>query len=228
MIFVIIFLAELSSLFYFSKLLTTSLAQLFYFLTKSHRATVSLLAAIYLPGTVIHELSHVITAGVLMVHTGEMEFTPQIREDGVKLGSAEIGKTDPIRRALIGVAPVILGSAAIIALLVYFHNLITTHQVSLWAYPVVFYLLFELSNTMFSSPKDLEGTLGVLVIIISFFIAIYLLGFQQVFQTINTLFTRFLLEPTKLAALLMLIPIGVDIIVYLLVSFLTNRKIRTS
>src|SRR3989442_1579645 len=117
MLFLLFFLLELLSLFFFSKLLINALARLFYFFTHSHRATVSFLAALLLPGTIIHELSHIITAGVLMVHTGEMEFTPQIREDEVKLGSAQIGKTDPFRRALIGVAPVILGSAAILGLL---------------------------------------------------------------------------------------------------------------
>src|SRR4051812_26423996 len=101
-IFTGVFLLEIICLYFFSKLLIQSIAQIVYSKTHSHKAIVYVLAVLFLPGTIIHELAHAITAGVMLVHVGEIEFVPQITERGVKLGSAQIGVTDPIRRSLIG------------------------------------------------------------------------------------------------------------------------------
>lgn len=226
MVYFVIFLAELLSLFLFSKLLTNSLARLFYFFTRSHKGTVSLLAALYLPGTIIHEMSHVLVAGALLVHSGEIEFLPQIREDGVKLGSAEIGVTDPLRRALIGLAPVILGSALILGLLAYLNHLITLNQASIWAYLIIFILIFELANTMFSSKKDLEGTLGVIIIVGSFISACYLLGFGDLFNWIGKLYIDHYQSFFQSAIYQLLVPIGLDLAFYLSVKVLIHKTHR--
>lgn len=228
MVYFVVFLAELLSLFLFSKLLTNSLARLFYFLTGSHKGTVSILAALYLPGTIIHEMSHVLVAGALLVHSGEIEFIPQIREDGVKLGSAEIGVTDPLRRALIGLAPVILGSALILGLLAYLNHLITLNQTSIWAYLIIFILIFELANTMFSSKKDLEGTLGVIIIAGSFISACYLLGFGWLFNWIGKLYIDHYQSFFQSAIYQLLVPIGLDVAVYLSVKLLIHKTHRLS
>lgn len=225
MLYFVIFLAELLSLFFFSGLITKALAQLSYFFTGSHRGTVAALAVLYLPGTIVHELSHILAAGVLFVHTGEIEFIPQIREDGVKLGSAEIGITDPLRRAIIGLAPVLLGASLILGILAYLNYLITSNHASVWIYIIIFILIFELANTMFSSKKDLEGTLAVLVAIGLIVIAVYLFGFGSWFNWVGNLFT-FYESFFRTASFQMLIPIGIDLAVFLLVKLLVHRKLR--
>lgn len=201
------------------------MARLFYFLIGSHKGTVAALAVLYLPGTIVHELSHILVAGMMFVHTGEIEFIPQIREDGVKLGSAEIGVTDPLRRAIIGLAPVLLGSSLILGILAYLNYLITSNHASVWVYIIIFILIFELANTMFSSKKDLEGTLAVLVAIGLIVVAIYLFGFGSWFNLVGSLFT-FYESFFQTASFQMLIPIGIDLAVYLLVKLLVHRKLR--
>ena len=63
---------------------------------------------LFLPGTVIHELAHVLSAGVLLVHVGEVEFMPQQTPEGIKLGSAQIGQ-----RHFFGVAVTVGMSVAV-------------------------------------------------------------------------------------------------------------------
>lgn len=179
MIYIFIFFLGLLILFFSSNFLIKSLAGFFFRLTKSHKATVHILAYIFLPGTLIHELSHVLAAGMLLVPVGNFEVLPEIRENDVKLGSAQIGKTDPLRRAFIGVAPVIFGMAVILSVLYY---LTTASVVEFWVFVTLVYVIFVTSNTMFSSKKDLEGTLEVGAMVIGLFIAFYLLKFNAFFS----------------------------------------------
>lgn len=192
-----------------------ALGRLFHLVTKSQKSAVFLLAGLFLPGTLIHELSHAIMAGVLLVHVGAIELIPEIRENGVKLGSVQIGLTDPFRRALIGVAPVIFGVAILIASLLYlFSNLNQTSHIPYSIWIIILYIIFVITNTMFSSPKDLEGTFGVLGFIICLFAGLYLLQFNQVFEYIGSLFTAETTEFLKKANLVLLIPIIIDLLVW--------------
>ena len=100
-----LFIVELVSLFFLSRGITSSISYILYKISHSQKFTIVSLAILFLPGTIIHELSHIIMAGICLVHVGEMDFLPQSSPEGVRLGSAEIGLTDPFRRALIGVAP---------------------------------------------------------------------------------------------------------------------------
>lgn len=215
------FFLELILLFFLSRQLTQSLMRLIYRLTKSRESTVNVLAFLYLPGTIIHELSHILTAGVLMVHVGNAEFMPEIREGSVKLGSAEIGQTDPFRRALIGLAPVILGIALIAGAVWYVF--IFSQAFSIVKLVILLYLLFEVSNTMFSSPKDLEGLLEVSALIISLFIAFYFLNITLPFNLISNFLSNNQ-ELIKKVDLFLLLPIGVDLTVFTATKLFTPSK----
>ena len=220
--FALLFFIELLFLFFCSKLVIKSLAQIFYNLTRSNKGTIYLLAATFLPGTIIHELAHAITAGVLLVHVGGVEVMPEIQEGGVKLGTAQIGQTDPVRRALIGLAPVLVGLLIILGTLFFFVSSFKDGSLPFWAYPVIVYSLFEISNTMFSSRKDLEGIGVFLVIILSILAGLYLVGIHQPFGWIGNLLgssAHFF----KLASLLLFIPIGIDLATYGLAKLLLKR-----
>lgn len=224
-LFITIFLIELFSLAFFSNLLINALAKLFFHLTHSKHATIHLLAFLFLPGTVIHELAHVLSAGALMVHYGDIEFTPEIRPDGVKLGTAEIGKTDLFRRAIIGVAPVLVGLILILSLLFFVTaRLISGENVPFWLAIVFVYVLFEVGNTMFSSRKDLEGAAEVLLIIIAFFIVMYILRFEAVFTFIGSLMTDSVAEFFKRADLFILVPIIIDLLIFGLVKLFLPKQ----
>src|SRR3989338_5643040 len=62
-----------------------------------------------LPGIFLHEFSHILMAELLRVKTGELRLKPEISEGQLRLGSAQIASTDPLRLTLIGVAPFITG-----------------------------------------------------------------------------------------------------------------------
>ncbi len=180
MLFILIFLVELTLLFFLSKHLINELSKIFLRISRhNYSFTVNTLAVIFLPGTIIHELAHLLTAGILMVPVGELEVIPEISERGVKLGSVQIGQTDPIRRILIGVAPVLVGISIIVGLI--FFNLDTLKSFSpFWLAAVLAYGIFEVSNTMFSSKKDVEGALvflSALIIVVGIlWAALYLTG----------------------------------------------------
>lgn len=194
-------------------------------MTGSKHATISLLALLFLPGTIIHELAHVLSAGVLLVHYGDIEFMPEIREDGVKLGSAEIGRTDPIRRALIGIAPVLAGVLIILGslfLLTFWWD--QGNSIPFWAALVLIYILFVVGNTMFSSKKDMEGTVEVLIVLACFFVAMYLLKFYQVFEFLAGLLTAGVVDFMKRANLFLLVPIIIDLLIFGLVKIVFPKR----
>ncbi len=168
MLFVGLFFLFLILLFISSYLLTQSLSTLFYRITRSERWTITILALLFFPGVLIHELAHFLMATILFVPTGEIEFIPQIMEDRVKLGSVQIGQTDPFRRAIIGIAPVIVGASVLIGVLYYFTTSTFAFTTPLDILKVlgILYIVFEISNTMFSSKRDVEGTLELLVAIV--------------------------------------------------------------
>ncbi len=166
-ILILIFCLELLILFFLSRKITQKLAG---------KLSIRELALLFLPGTIIHELSHVLSAGVLLVHVGEVEFMPQQTPEGIKLGSAQIGQTDFIRRAIIGFAPVLLGLSIILGISFYF---IANFDGPWWAVIILLFILFEVGNTMFSSKKDMEGTAAFLVIFSSLLVAFYFLGFHE-------------------------------------------------
>ncbi len=168
----LIFLGTFLGLFLVSRLFTSELGQFFVRKTKNPTLTIHLLAIVFFPGVLIHELGHFLMASILFVHTGEIEFLPKVQEDGIKLGSVAIGRTDPIRRLLIGVAPVVSGIGLLFLASYY---LVPLWPIS-WKTLVFCYVLFEIGNTMFSSKKDLEGALGFLLLLIFIGICLFVLG----------------------------------------------------
>lgn len=188
-----IILALFALLFFLTKHFSQTLYNLIYALTHSRTFPISILALIFFPGIVVHELSHWITAELIRVRTGEITLYPVIEEHGgVRLGSVAIERTDPFRRLTVGLAPIILGIVLLASLtLVWKQYLGSTLNVDLasvltlnpnWAAvqkllssPFTYgyiYASFVIGSTMYSSKKDLEGF--AVVAGIAIFIAIVL------------------------------------------------------
>lgn len=221
LIFLVIFFLELMLLSFFSRLLITSLSKLFYRFTRDRETIINILAVILWPGTVVHELSHAITAGVLMVHVGDVTLTPEIDGEHVILGKAEVGVTDPFRQLLIGVAPAFWGLAIIISSLWYFTS---AGEIILWHLLLLLYLVFVIANTMFASKKDMEGSLIVFLLLISILVALYLLKINQPFVWIESLMTENFGEFMKKVDLFLGIPLGVDLLVYSLTQIVLGKR----
>ncbi|MGQ9626883.1 MAG: hypothetical protein ACUVV0_08270 [Anaerolineae bacterium] len=69
---------------------------------------------LFLPGIVVHELSHWLAAKLLLVRTGKISVWPGRKRGGkMQLGSVEVGPADPFRASIIGLAPLVSGSLII-------------------------------------------------------------------------------------------------------------------
>lgn len=158
-----------------------------FLLTKRIDLSMTIFAILFLPGVLIHELSHYGMARLLNVPVGKLSLIPQPLPDGrMRLGYVETQSTDFIRDALIGAAPLIVGS-----FVVAYAGLINLQFTIFWAeftmsdlslaisdlsgifnqqdFWIWFYIIFVVSSTMFPSTTDRRGwtpillTIGVLV-----------------------------------------------------------------
>ena len=165
---IFIFITELFLLSLLSRKLTQSLYVLFFRLFHSKTIAMTILIILLFPGTVIHELAHLFVAEILRVRTGKLTLVPESLEEAeIRTGSVAIAQTDPLRRTLIGLAPVYVGIAALAAIS------------SLPVLPILtFYGMFAISNSMFSSKEDMKGVIPF-IITVGLFIALgYYAGFR--------------------------------------------------
>lgn len=222
MLYPILFFGELFLLFLLSRALTQRLSLFFFSRTRSQTVTIYLMAILFFPGTVIHELSHALAASFLGVHVAQLEFIPKFRGDSIKLGSVAVAKTDPFRRLLIGMAPFLLGTLLLLALLwaSLSYHLYQDRLVLLF----VGYSIFEIGNTMFSSAKDMEGALDVLLFLTVLVLLCFFLGFRLPAISPGVLFSKpMVVQIAKSGCLYLLVPIGIDI---LFIFFLRLFRVR--
>jgi hypothetical protein len=90
------------------------LQAIFLLLTRHENAAVGMFALLFLPGVLLHELSHYVMARLLGVRTARFSILPNILPGGkLQLGFVETEQVDLIRDALIGLAPLISGGALV-------------------------------------------------------------------------------------------------------------------
>lgn len=223
MLYFLLFLAELILLFFLSKKLVNSLARFIYKFTRSHKVVVHTLAVIFLPGTILHELAHLLFAGVMLVPVGKLNVVPEIEGESVKLGSVQIGHADPIRRMIIGVAPALLGMILIFSIFI----MVKIGISPWWQIVLALYFLFQIGNTMFSSKKDIEGSI-LFFILVLFLSAVILLALYlwnpALLHNISKIDFSFAIPFFKHAASYLIIPVSLD----LLIIFLAKLAISAS
>lgn len=175
-----------------------------------------LFAILFLPGTIVHELSHFVMATLLIVRSGKLEFIPEEQGDGVKLGSVSIEKTDPIRKLLIGSAPFIFGTSIILGFLFYtsYNNLLGDWRVVAF----LVFLIFEIGNTMFLSQSDIEGSWKVFIILITFMALGVVFKIDLSFISAELIFTEDNVRILQTANLYLLAPIVIDSVLLLFLS----------
>lgn len=159
----------------------------------------------FLPGVLIHELSHLLVAQLLGVRTGNISIFPQeIKGESVRMGSVQSEQTDPLREILIGSAPFFTGLAIISFIVLFQFGFLLSGIVDIqnllsqlsFVKIVLLYLIFSIANTMFVSKEDQRGWWFIPLILISIaslFIAFDIkldlkelsLNFQALIQTIN-------------------------------------------
>lgn len=141
-----------SVILYFISRKTTTL--FFYFLRRiSHheKFNFSLIAILYLPGTIIHEMSHFFAALVLFLKVRDVSIFPSFQKNYIKLGSVTYERKDFIRGFLVGIAP--LGGGMMVLYGIGSFHLFPSPHFLLNA--LMIYFIFTVSSTMFSSSQDL-------------------------------------------------------------------------
>lgn len=223
MFFVLLFFCELLLLFFLSRLVTQQFSFFIYRMTRSQTAMIYSMAFLFFPGTVLHEISHFLMAGLLFVPVGQIEFIPKIEGSHVKLGSVQIAQTDIFRRFLIGAAPFLFGTLLLLGILSYAAN--NNLFSNTWFIVLMGYLAFEIGNTMFSSKKDMEGALELLAVVLFFGILFYFLGLRFPQAALTDFFTH----PTVMSmfqqgSLYLLIPLGINALFFILLYVPFLRK----
>lgn len=134
-------------------------------------AGMALLWLVMLPGTVIHEFSHWVMAKLLGLKTGRFRIWPEFKGKEVILGSVEIQKSNVLADSLVGLAPFLGGTLALLAIgylafdvdamvLAWQHGawgrllslageMLQVPDAWLWLY-----LMVAVSNAMMPSPSD--------------------------------------------------------------------------
>lgn len=172
------------------------------------------LALLFFPGTIVHELSHFFMAKLLFVPAGNISLFPVMEHKGVKLGSVQVAKSDAVRRMLIGVAPFLFGVLLILGILgwaISYHS-----SLPAWVLFVVSFIVFEIGNTMFSSSNDLEGTVKFLVFACIIGVILYFLHIKL--PAIDSRIIPFALM--RQLQLYLGIPLGIDVAIILLLKIL--------
>ena len=172
----------LLALFWLKRQITRSLQELSMRLVDDPDVALIIYFVIVLPGVVIHELSHWLMAKLLGARVSPPSIGPvrKGRSKRVSLGSVRVSKVGPVRASLIGVAPLLGGSAVILIIgnLVLgvgeFADAVAGQGVGgaldalgqmaqvgdfwLWLY-----LIFAVSNAMLPSESDMAAMRPVLI-----------------------------------------------------------------
>ena len=173
----------LGPLLLFQRGLHREIQAVFLLITRRTDLAVALFSLLFFPGVVLHEGSHYLMAKILGVPTGRVSLIPQsIDGNRLRLGFVETGKTDLLRDAIIGTAPLLVGG-----IFVAYAGIVQLDLLSVWEgiasgkleaaleslaasfsipdFWLWFYLTVTVSSTMFPSPSDRRAWLPVAVIL---------------------------------------------------------------
>ena len=137
-------------------------------LTGDDRVVAATHFLLLLPGILVHELSHWLAARLLGVRCGPISIGPQQkRGQQMRFGSVQIARTDAIRESLIGLAPLVVGTALVLALARWGFGLLPTAELRPGEWPARLlrclrasdawlwvYLIFAVANAMLPSASD--------------------------------------------------------------------------
>lgn len=172
----------LLALLWLKRRITRNLQELSMRLVDDPDVALILYFVVVLPGVVIHELSHWLMAKLLGVRVSLPSLGPvrKGRSKRVSLGSVRVSKVDPVRASLIGVAPLLGGSAVILII----GNLVLGvgeladavagqgvagalgalgQMAQVGDFWLWLYLIFAVSNAMLPSESDMAAVRPVLI-----------------------------------------------------------------
>lgn len=224
MVYWLIFLSEIILLFICSREFIKSLHSLFFFLTKNKTFANYMVFFIFLPGIALHEFSHAAVAYILRVYVGRMELVPKLESGNLTLGSVEIGKTDILRRMLIGVAPFLTGMSLLIFVPLLLHSKNFLQGISYFQIFLSLFFIFQITNTMFSSKKDLEGIGAFLMSVFFILVLLYIFQIPLVEPVLHKLLSENFLSFIISSSIILFVPLLFVFLLSLSVKFLLKIK----
>jgi hypothetical protein len=162
-------------------------------LTGDREIAVMLYALPLMPGILFHEVSHALVAKMLGVRVGRVSIRPKLADERIRLGFVPVEETDVVRSSLIGLAPLLTGSAVILligylafdigamqqalieadweTLITSFSGMLKAPDSWLWLY-----LIFAISNTMLPSQSDRESWMPVILFLVLVVVLVWFAG----------------------------------------------------
>jgi len=175
---------SLALLLFTKKKMTNDLSRLVHRFGGNQHTAIVIWSIIFLPGTIIHEISHFLFAALTGARTGKIDIFPEYLElessdEGtthVALGSVQTQKLNPLRGFLVGIAPFISG----IVLLIWLAALLQTaySEGNIWIVILEGYLFFIISNSFFPSWSDIKQAIPLTIILIFVALLVWYFGFQ--------------------------------------------------
>ena len=240
--------ATLVPLFLMKRWLNRHIQGLGLLLIGDNETAMLLYFVLLLPGIIIHELSHWLAAKLLGVRTGKITLWPSKRRGNqMRMGSVKVGRTDPFRGSLIGLAPLISGSFAILIigqLILGLGDLgevlVTGNWEQIWESLLVhlqapdfwlwLYLIFAVSNAMLPSESDREPWRPVLLFMCLAALFFYLTGWvhqvPEVLANVSLTSASYLAYAFSLTAVADAIFITIIAVLEALASRLTGKRVE--
>ncbi|MEZ4636504.1 MAG: hypothetical protein R2856_16350 [Caldilineaceae bacterium] len=160
--------------------------EIVYRITGSADLAMVVLFLLYLPGILIHEMSHWLMAKILGLKTGKFRVWPRKKGQHIGMGSVSVSSGGAVVDSLVGLAPLIVGSAlvAMVGSQVFQGNMLPTvwqggdwwPNTQAWISTIArqqdgflwSYLLFTVANAMLPSSSDREPLRSLLLYIVVF------------------------------------------------------------
>lgn len=152
----------------------------------SNKPVFIILSLIYLPGTIVHETAHFLTALFLLLPVKSMTFFPEFEGNEIKLGEVKFERRDFFRGAMVGIAPFFFGLGLLFS--AFFFKLFPNSD--FWLNILFGYLVFSVSSNMFSSKKDLEGILFLVPLVILIIMIFYIFNIQLNLNIVDGLLNK--------------------------------------
>lgn len=181
-------------LLYLQRFLQHEIQAIFLLITRQPEISMALFSLMFLPGVLLHEVSHFLMAHLLGVRTGRFSIIPKKLEGGrIQLGYVETASSDFFRDALIGVAPLVTGGIFVafagvsrLGLNTIWESL-TQGQMSSFSmamksvvdmpdFWIWFYLIFAVSSTMMPSSSDRRAWLPLISMMVILLGLVLLIG----------------------------------------------------
>lgn len=166
------FAGQILFLYFISRVTVQEVFYFFAHFTRNQKVIFSLVSTVFFIGTVLHEMAHFIMAIALMLRVRDIKIFPEWEGNSIKLGRVLYEKKDFVRGIIVGIAPIFAG-IYFFWLIAYWGSMASTN---IFLMPVIIYLMFVISTTMFSSKQDLIDIVFIVPVIVMGAVILYVLN----------------------------------------------------